>query len=340
MNTHCEIELFNPINLCNDNNLLNEKSIGWSRFPIINCNLKHHILRKKKWNYWLAISNECLFSATISNIDYLGLVFIYMYDFNTGNFIEKTIITPLGRGCTMPIRVNDSVIFTNNKIKVSFINNNNNTRILVECSHFGDNYIKVDLVAYRLENLESLNVVIPWSKKRFQFTSKQNCLPIKGTILYNNKIYNFSKERDFASLDFGRGIWKYNTMWNWATCSGIYSNKTIGINLGGTWTDNTGITENAIYVDNILYKIYKEVIFIYDPQNLMKPWTIKTKYSNDIILQFYPIFKRVAKTNALIINSKVNQIIGEFCGTINLDNSNTIYFENLKGCAEEHYAKW
>jgi len=27
-----------------------------------------------------------------------------------------------------------------------------------------------------------MNVVIPWSSQRFQFTSKQNCLPVSGTI--------------------------------------------------------------------------------------------------------------------------------------------------------------
>lgn len=335
-----EREICNEVNLCDKHGKLNNESIGWARQPIIRCNLSHHNFRKKKWNYWLIISEECLFSATIANLDYAGMVFIYFYDFGTEQFAEKTVTIPLGKKCVMSEGVYENVIYEGKSMRVSFISQNNNTKLNVKCDDFDGGNIDVDLLIERPNNMESLNVVIPWNENTFQFTSKQNCLPVAGKIVLNNKAYLFKKEKNFASLDFGRGVWPYNIMWNWATCSGKFSDKVIGFNLGGTWTDGTGITENGFIVDGIVYKISDDIIFEYEKENILKPWIIRTKSSDMINLKFVPIYKRTAASNVLLIKSTVHQIIGEFSGDIKLKNEEVIHFESIKGTAEEHYAKW
>lgn len=78
-----EKEIAQQINLCDDKGRLNKESVGWSRNTLYDCNLKGRWLRKKKWNYWCIISPECLFSVTISNADYAGMVFAYFLDLKT-----------------------------------------------------------------------------------------------------------------------------------------------------------------------------------------------------------------------------------------------------------------
>ena len=78
-----EPELTKAVDLCSPEGKLNQEAIGWSRRPLHNCNLSGNPLRKKQWNYWAVATDRCFFSATISNLDYLGLAFVYFIDFET-----------------------------------------------------------------------------------------------------------------------------------------------------------------------------------------------------------------------------------------------------------------
>src|SRR6185436_3904336 len=122
-----------------------------------------------------------------------------------------------------------------------------------------------------------LNVVIPFSERRFQFTSKQNTLPAEGEVRVPGRAFSFSPHnQSFACLDYGRGLWPYRTTWNWASASGVQDGRTIGLQLGGRWTDGTGMTENALCLDGRLHKIGDDVQFAYDTRDFMKPWTLSS----------------------------------------------------------------
>lgn len=337
---YIERELYEPINLCDGKGLLNRDCIGWARKPIFNCNLSGRWLRKKKWNYWCITGDECLFSATISNLDYAGMVFIYFIDFKTKKYIEKTVAAPFGKGCVMPDNVNETVLFKNSSMPVSMLHEQNGTHIIADCKDFGGLPLRADILVSTPEGHETLNVVIPWNEKTFQFTSKQEGLPTSGTLCVGDFNYSFQPDKTFSCLDFGRGVWPHKISWNWANASGMSGDKRVGLNLGAKWTDNTGMTENAIVVDGKLTKISENVSFKYDVKNIMQPWIIKSCVTDCIDLVFTPFYERVAKTNALIIKSDMHQMMGHFTGNIKTEDGEVISIDNLAGCAEEHFAKW
>lgn len=335
-----EKEITSSVDLCDDKGKLLRSSIGWSRTPVFNCNLRGHNFRKKKWNYWYMISNSLLFSVTVSHLDYIGMVFAYAYDFETGKFAEKTVACPFGSGCNLSQNVHGNVSFQNKDMRVSFYEVDGKINITVSAKDFNGQPLDANLTVIYPQNHETMNVVIPWSDNVFQFTSKQNCLPVEGTVKLMGKTYCYNPQTDFAGLDFGRGIWPYKSMWNWATASGISEGHHVGLNLGGTWTDGTGMTENALIVDGRITKLSENVDFEYNPLNLMAPWVIKTHDTKHVNLVFTPIYDRLAETNALVIKSSVHQMIGTFKGTIISDLGVEIQVENLMGCAEEHHARW
>lgn len=152
--------------------------------------------------------------------------------------------------------------------------------------------------------------------------------------------YNFTPNTTFGFLDFGRGIWPYKFKWNWVNASGVINNKIIGLNLGGKWSDGTGSTENALIIYSKLIKIREDIVFEYDDKDFMKPWSLKTAISNRVNLKFTPFYERVAKSNLLIIESEVHQMIGCFSGTLETDNGEVIVIDSLIGCSEEHFGKW
>lgn len=335
-----EKQILGSVNLCTADGELNSDCIGWAKSPLFNCNLSGHWPRKKKWNYWYTANDECLFSATISNIDYAGMVFIYFLDYRTKKFIEKTITTPFGRGCRMPDNVNETVLFENKELKLNLISEKGGTHIIASCADFGGYTLEADIMVNSPEGNETLNVVIPWSKKTFQFTSKQEGLPSSGSLRVGDFHYRFENDSTFSCLDFGRGIWPYNIAWNWATASGMSGGRRLGINLGAKWTDGTGLTENGVFVDGKLTKISEDVSFDYDDRNFMRDWMIKSTVSDSVDLKFIPFYERIAKSNLVIIKSEVHQMIGHFSGQIKTESGETVNIVNLLGCAEAHVAKW
>ncbi len=339
MSAYFEREIIEKTDLCKNNGELNKECVGWARSPVINCNLKGSWLRKKKWNYWCIMSEDCLFSATISNIDYVGMVFVYFLDYKTKKFIEKTIMTPFGSGCSMPDGVHDTVCFKNTQIEIALLHTGAETHLIVRSDDFGGEKLHADILVHYDEGYETLNVVIPWNKRTFQFTSKHEGMLASGTIEVGARTYNLATET-YGCLDFGRGIWPYKVRWNWANISGQSNGRRIGVNLGGQWTDNTGMNENAVVVDGKLSKISVDMIFEYDKNNLMMPWKIKDAERNWVDLVMTPFYERVAKSNLGIIVSEVHQMIGRFSGRIKTADGSFIEIDNLLGTIEDHFGKW
>ena len=336
-----EKELTQPVDLCLPNGRLNPLAVGWSRQPLQNCQLYGHPLRKKRWNYWCITSPTHLFSVTLSNVDYAGLPFVYFLDFETGEFIEKTIITPLGKGIVLGDRVPDDASYAGKGCQISMLSGIGGVRMLVEIADFGGKKLQAEFQIAEPENHESLNVVVPWSEKLFQFTAKNNTLPTEGKVILDGNQIVFDLQNSFATLDFGRGVWPYKGFWNWASFSTRLSDeRTLGVNFGAGWTDNTGSTENALCMDGRLIKLSEDVIFTYSTQDFKAPWKIQTAETKRVDLTFTPFFERIAKTDMAIIRSEVHQMIGHFDGVIIGEGDEEVQVHQAVGWAEDHHARW
>src|SRR5690625_371601 len=334
-------EITKPVQLCDEKGRLNKASVGWARKPIIDCNVTGTYLRKKKWNYWCFTNDAALFSVTISTLDYAAMIFAYVLDRKTLTFKEQSILIPFEKGVSMPDNANESIHVKRKNTSISYEEKGDETIISVYWDQFdGGEPLEANLTVKRHDEQESLNVVIPWSEKRFQFTSKQVALPASGSVKWNHGTYHFGTKNSFATLDFGRGKWPYASTWNWGAASGYSGDLKIGLNFGGQWTDGTGQTENGILINDVLHKIHEDVTWIYDERDYMKMWVLQTDNSKQVLLTFQPEFERVAKSNVGIIQSEVHQMIGHYNGTITLENGEKVEINNLFGWAEDHKAKW
>ena len=339
MKQHAEREILVPTPLCDKKGNLNPEAIGYARKPIIDCNLSGHFMRKKKWNYWCVYGEDILFSATISHLDYAAVCFVYFLEYETQRYFEKTVLIPLGTKVKMPTQVLETVNFANSELRIHISYLAGDTHLSVTCRDFDGERLQAELTIHHPTTDDSLNVVIPWNRQMFQFTAKHHTLPTTGIVKIGDRRYTFNEEESYAVLDYGRGIWPREATWNWGMASQRMRGRRIGLNFGGKWTDGTGMTENAIFVDGIMTKIHEDVLFEYDRNDFMKPWTIRSKFSETVNLTFTPFFERVAKTDAKLIRSEVHQVIGYYNGLVKLDNC-SLRISQMIGCAEEHIAKW
>jgi hypothetical protein len=334
-----ERELTTPVNLCLPNGRLNPAAVGWSRRPLHQCNLRGRWPRKKKWNYWAITSESHLFSATISHLDYAGLVFVYYADFASQQLTEVTKLLPLGWGCSMPDEVNANVIHDSSGFHLAMRQSDSGVTLDVDVANFEGRPLTAHFDIIMPPQHETLNVVVPWDERTFQFTSKQNCLPATGVVTIGEQTTRFDRPQSFGCLDFGRGIWPRRCRWNWGSASGWQNGRTIGLNLGGQWTDGTGSTENGICVDGRLHKLSEDLTWHYSRDDFIQPWRI-TAPSGAVDLTFTPFMERLAASDVWLVRSAVHQMFGRYNGTIVTTDEERIIVHDLVGWAEDHVALW
>lgn len=337
---HVEREITDPVKLCDGKGQLNPDAIGFARQPLIQSNLTKNFMRKKKWNYWCVYGENLMFSATISHFDYAAVCSVYILDYETQRFFEKQITIPVGRNVKMPEGVLESVKFTNDHLSVQMFHIQGETHLSVTIPNFDNEVLHADLHITHPSNDESLNVVIPKSRNVFQFTAKHHTLPTSGFVKIGDKRYDFNPEYSFAVLDYGRGVWPRDSKWNWAMASQRLGGRRIGLNFGGIWTDGTGMTENAVFIDGVMTKIHEDVLFSYDSNDFMIPWKIHTKFSNIVDMTFTPFYKRVSMTDVKLVRTEVHQVVGYFDGSVKLPNQSVLRVRQMLGCSAEHIAKW
>ena len=338
MTLNAERELTAPVDLCTDEGTLNRDAIGWSRRPLHRCNLPPWLARKKRWNYWCVTNAALLFSVTVVDLDLTQMAFAYYYDRTTRGFAEKTVLLPSG-AAPMPETPAGSIDFAHPDLRVRMLDERGATRLLVEAPDFRGLAVRAELLIDRPARHETLNVVIPWSAEEFQFTSKQNTLPAAGAVTIGSRSYAFDSGA-YVVLDYGRGVWPRETVWNWGAASGVQQGHLVGLNLGGQWTDGTGMTENALCVDGRLTKISDDLAFEYDRKNAMQPWRIRTAATHAVDLAFTPEYERVSRGGNDDYFSEVHQVFGSYDGRIVADGVGEIGISNLFGWIEDHHARW
>ncbi|MFH2007238.1 MAG: DUF2804 domain-containing protein, partial [bacterium] len=278
-------ELTEPVALCDPEGRLNPEAVGWSRRPLHRCNLRGAWGRKKRWEYWCVTTEDLLLSVTYADLDYLGLATVLFHDLRTGRSAEKGVLIPGAVGFRLSETVSgQSVRFRFPGLALDLVEEPDGTRLSVRFRNLRGQRLAADVLVQRPTDHETLNVVVPWSGGRFQFTSKQNTLPAVGEVTLDGRRFAFGPHNQaFGCLDFGRGIWPTDTVWNWGSASGVQggrTERTVGLQLGGQWTDGTGQTENGLVVDGRLSKIHEDVRFAFDPVHPLRPWRIETKGSD------------------------------------------------------------
>lgn len=328
---HEERELMESVPLCDSKGLLNPESIGFARSPLVVSNLKGQFMKKKRWNYWCIYGEDLLFSTTIVHLDHKAICQIYILDYETQRFYEKHLTLPLGRRIKMPEEPLDSIKFIHDQLTVQFVHLQGETHLSVTIPDFDNEVLHADLHIIHPDKDESLNVVIPKSRDTFHFTSKHAILPTGGFVKIGERRYDFNPYYSFAIHDFGRGVWSSMAEWNWGMASQRTGGKRVGLNLGGGWTDGTGLTENAVFVEGTMYKIHEDVLFTGDNENPLNPWQIRTKFSDDVSLTFKPFFQRQTLDQYFIRKMSVSQMIGYYHGKLRLPNDQVLPIRQMLG---------
>lgn len=337
MPTH-EKEITAPVDLCTPDGRLNPAAVGWSRTPLHRCNLRGWG-RTKRWEYWCVTTPTHLVALTVSSLDYLALTSVYLLDYgphrSTPRETSVTALSPLARGVRLSRDLDAAETLATGRINARITPDHGATRLRFDC-RTPHGPLTADLTAVLPAGHETLSVVVPWDDRRFQYTSKHTARPAHGTVRLGETVYDFTDA--WAVLDHGRGRWPYSTHWHWGAASGRTDGHTVGLQLGGTWTRGTGMTENAVCVDGRLTKIGTELRW-HHPDN-SRPWHLSTPDSDQVDLVFTPFHERVDSTDAVLLRNHTRQCFGHYSGTVRTDDGAPIRVDRLLGWAEEVRMRW
>ncbi len=275
-----EREIVEPIAIAHADGRLRREAVGWARHPIHDCHLAPGLSRVERFNYWCISSRAGARTILFADVGYFGFALVSFLDFAARGPVERLYLRPGGLPIALPDTPRGDIVLDAWRLQLALRQRGEQLCVVGDAHTLFGKHITIDLEISRPLQHETLNVLVPWDETRFHFTSKQQALPARGVVRVGAREYRFGADNDgFACLDFGRGRWPRGIDWRWAFGAATRDGRTIGLNLGGTWTDATGVTENGAVIDGRLHKIAEAIDFEYDARAYLKPWRIRTRDS-------------------------------------------------------------
>lgn len=326
-----ERELTERVSLTMPDGSLNPDAVGWARRPLLDTSGvggRRGWGRNKRWEYWNVVTPTHVLALTVSSIDYAAVNEVWIFDRATQQARGNAVTLLPSRGVELPASLGDGPARARAKgLFIDIEPQGGGTRL-----HAAIPGASFDVSVDRSQAHDCLAVVVPWSRRRFQYTVKDVALPATGTVTVVGTTLAAPPGESWAVLDHGRGRWPYDVSWNWGAGSGVSGGHVIGIQVGGRWTKGTGSTENGILVDGHLHKISEELEWSYDLADWRRPWRVT---GGGLDATFTPEYDRKAATNLGIISSRTDQCFGYWSGSFG-----DLAFDGIYGWAEDVHNRW
>ena len=332
-----EPEITAPVDLCDADGRLDPAAVGWSRRPLVRANLRGGWPRKKRWNFWNWIAPRFVFSVTLADIDYAAFCQVTFIDFETKRTRTAMAFARPG-SLALPEHVERTVRFERRAMQYANVQDASGMRVTFRGTAGGEPIV-ADFAVRPPAGQESLNVVVPWTRERFQSNSKHAALPCEGFVDVGGVRWAMEPDTCHAVQDFGRGLWPYRSFWNWGVATGVQDGVRVAVNVGARWTTGTGVNENGILLDGRLHKIMEDVRWDYDPDDWLRPWRVRAEATGMIDLTLEPIVAHRTRTSLGLLSTGGVCCFGRWSGTIRVDGRE-IRLAELMGWAEEFAHRW
>ncbi|ASP40239.1 hypothetical protein CHH28_16825 [Bacterioplanes sanyensis] len=295
--------------------------------------------KKLKFNQFQFIgllSPQLIVGIAIVDLKIASNAFVYLYDPQTGEFDEFSFIQPLARGTHIDTRPNDGEArfeqgqkrFLMRATRVPGVR-----KVQVELPGL----LSIDATIDESTAYQPLSICTRAGYQGWVFTQKSTALVCNGNVQWRARQINLHDIGALASVDWTAGFMRRETFWNWGSLSCRLSDgRRLGFNLAAG-VNETGFTENAIWLDGKRIKV-DMVDFRFDRYQQRHAWELQSS-DGKIRLHFEPAGKRQEKMNAIIAASNFTQHFGRFFGEIRLD-SETLTLNGEWGFTEDHYARW
>jgi hypothetical protein len=296
----------------------------------------------KRWDYWAILAGDLVVSSVYSDIDHFGLADVYWADLVTDETGGHAIVVPHEEGIELPeLPGTVPLVVDRDGLDLRIADDELGTRLTATWTEHDGRAGRLDVMVALPVGHESLNVVIPWSDERFNFTSKHQARPATGELVVGDRRWTIGGPDGadaWGVLDVGRGRWPARISWNWGGGAGRCGDHVVGLQVGAKWTEGTGFTENGVIVDGRLTKLGRELRWVYDWDNPLRPWRVDDP-GGRLHAELTPRFDKHTQLAGQKRGSEVHQVFGTWTGNLTTDDG-TLEFEGIQGFAEEARQRW
>jgi len=273
-----------------------------------------------------------VFGLAIVDLKLMGSGFFYLYDFASGQMLERSFMSPLALGTRIePYPEHGAASFTKGEVTMRILPFAGGRSVSVSAP----GGIRVELTLK--EDNDPLRLLCPAGYNGWVFTRKSAGLPVEGEIRWDHRLWRCD-ETTRGAIDWSCGFMRRETAWNWASLAGrLADGRSIGINLAAS-VNETGMTENALWLNGQCQKL-GAARFHFDRYHPGGDWHVSTE-GGRVDLHFEPAAARKEKLNAGIMASNFRQYVGTFNGIITDEGGKKIAVQGLKGLVEDHFARW
>ena len=293
----------------------------------------------KQFQYFGVVSDELLIGCAFADTAYLGMVFFYVFDTQTGELLEHTWRSPLARALTLSDSPLDGESrFRQGKVDIAmgYRQSPEGTRhksLTVAMPGLNLRAALLEPAGYQPMSLCTRTGINGWT-----YANKVAGVDVSGELQRDGKTL------DLATLtgagghhDFSAGYMRRETFWNWACLSGKVTGRRVGLNVS-CGVNETSVNENCVWVDGRCIKV-DGTAFEYDRDDLNKPWRVHSQ-CGQVALTFTPLGNHRERLNLGVFASNFQQIFGRFDGEIRVAGESPLAVHGLHGFVEEQYAKW
>lgn len=341
-----EITTSGPL-LGSDGNLLEP---GWARslLPVYRrADIKAGAMRVKEWDYYLITDGHIGLALTIADNGYMGLDSVSFLDFD-GKW-EKTTsrmrALPLGRTQLPESSAEGASEISRSGYALAFYHEDGARMLSFHMDKFLDKEPIEGIVKLTDEPAESMVIATPFDKPgHFYYNQKINCMRAEGWIELGSRRYELTKDKFFAVLDWGRGVWTYENTWYWSSAAYVLPSGTpFGWNLGYGFGDTSAASENMLFHAGTAHKLGGIKFEIPGEAEGKERYTEPWKFTSDdgrFKADFVPVLDRASCADVKLIKSDQHQVFGRFTGKAVLDNGTVVEFADFPGFAEKVSNKW
>ncbi len=323
--------------LLNANGTLREP--GWARSLLLDyrrADVKAGKLRIKEWDYYIITNDSFGVALTIADNSYMGLISASVLEFEKPWEQTTTVLTafPMGKYGLPETSSAGDTLYGDKRVQMAFRVQPGERRLSCRFARFlGEDALELELTLAQ-PPMDSMVIATPFDAPRaFYYNQKINCMPAFGVMTLGSRSFEFAPETSFGTLDWGRGVWTYDNTWYWGNGNGIVNGKPFGFNIGYGFGNTSAASENLLLYGGVAHKLSR-VQFNIPEESFLKPWTFSSD-DGRFEMDFVPVIDRVARTNALIIESDQHQVFGRFTGRAVLDDGTPLELKDFLGFAEK-----
>lgn len=328
--------------------LLNEdgriQEPGWARRPLWQYDRTRIMspkFRIKEWDYYLILNQDYACAFTLSDDGYIGLQSVSLLNFKEGWEHTETILNPfpMGKMKMPPSSESGNILYKDKRLRMEFRKEGSRRFISCDFKNFWKGKPFYCELSLEQPEMDTLAVATPWKdKKAFYYNHKINCMRAEGYMAYDDATWWFDPEKDYGTLDWGRGVWTYDNTWYWGSGNGTVGGRPFGFNIGYGFGDTSAATENILYYDGKGHKL-DDVVFHIPQDDYMKPWTF-TSSDSRFEMKFTPVLDRAASISAFVVKSDQHQVFGRMSGRAVLNDGKFIELKDFMCFAEKVHNRY